>query len=165
MTTATSWNSLYNFEDAFEAAAQSLLVNASVLAAASVFTQQDDGDVVTPRISLQFVVSGAEPRYMLRSSDSQPFLAAWTGELQVTIVTDRSRNKSQHSTVRAQVRKVLSQVQLWDDEDILPYFIPFEVLEGASSPTIVTEQDEDATAISFAIKFGFRTDALPSTGP
>lgn len=165
MTQAMSWDQLYAFEDSIEAAAKSILSTASVIASTSIFTQQSDSDLVTPRISLQFVVSGALGQYMIRASDSQPFNAAWSGTLGVSIITDRAQNQSEHSGLRTAVRRVLSQVNLWDNSTLLPYFFPFEVIEGASSPTIQTDMDLDITLISFEMKVGFRTDALPSTGP
>lgn len=161
---ATSFDDLYNFEDAFEAAAKGLLVAASVLPTGSIFVQQDTSDIVTPSISLQFSVLGAIERFHLRASDGQPFIAAWRGSLMADVLTDRSVNRSSHSLLRAKIRRVFSQITLWNASELLPWFTPFKVLEAGSAPTTRAE-DLDVSSISFDIEFAIRPDAFPASGP
>jgi hypothetical protein len=155
---APTWDVLYRFEDYIEAAAKSVLKSRGFV---SVYIQQDTDDIVTPRVSLQFTVTGAIEHYGIREIDQQLFVDRWQGRLTAAIVTDRSVNKHAHSAIRAKTRQYLSQWQLYNTTLLLPYHELVRCMEGPSSPIIRAEEDEDVSEISWDIIFGIRSWAWP----
>jgi hypothetical protein len=156
---ATAWTDLYDFEGAVEGSARAILEANGVTSA---MIQRDDRVLSTPRVSLQFTVSGCPEHYGFRPSNAEFFLDIWEGTLAVEILTDRKRNPEQHALLRSVARYYLAQPLLYT-EALMPFHQLAKVLPGQCSPSIRTEDNEDISVVSFAMTLRIRDDAWPAS--
>lgn len=153
---ASSIISLYEFEDAIETAVKALMTTNSITA----YRQRDTTTVVTPYVDIQLTAGGGIEHYH-GFTDGSRRPDVFSGSLAVGIVTDRGVNAVSHSTFRATVRNIIAGF-MENINPLLSYHAILNVLEAGTSPTLLTEENQDRSVVNFAIQFCIRTDAWPN---
>lgn len=152
---ATDILDLYKYEDAIETAVKTLLSANEITAS----RQRDAATLATPRAEVQFTTgSGIEHYHNFPGANPRP--DTFSGSLSVGIVTDRTKNDADHTTIRAKVRNLI-----YDFRDsinvLLSYHAILRVLESGTSPLVTAEDNQDVSTVNFTVDFCIRTDAWP----
>ena len=152
---APDYETIYSFEDAIEAAVQTVL-NAAGL---KCYFQREIISVTTPYVAIQFVAGAATEHYAAVAGDYRPDI--WGGSLHLQVVTDRTNNNLGHGLYRSQVRKLMAVDATFKNAVLLPYHEVFFIMESGTTPAIRTEDDLDVSTLSYTVKFGIRAGQWP----
>ncbi len=155
---APNFPKLYEFEDAVEAAARSILTRHGFTA----MIAREDSIASTPRVDISCVIGAATRHYGHRASDGEIFLDRWNGSLNFDVITDRVKNREQHRPLRAKLRWLMQDLSLWTPE-LLPYHQVVELIESGSTPEVNNEKEQDFSALAFNLVLGIRADAWPES--
>ena len=94
------------------------------------------------------------------------WIAAYTGELTVTSITDASAaGKLAHSAYRAAVRQAmeLDSIRAASNISSSPYTIDF-IMPTGSSETYATEQGYELSKLTYNVEFSIKSDAFNQLG-
>lgn len=155
---APSIEAIFQFEEAIENAAKSILTNSAGLTA---YRQHDTGNVSAPFVALQLSgVTATETQHADGSGNGWP--SDMSATLHATVITNRVKEggTSTHNATLGKVRRYLYDLSQWSDA-LLPYHKIWLVMENGSSPTSSDDDRLDMTALSFQIRILIRDQAWP----
>jgi Flp pilus assembly protein TadG len=144
---AANIETLYQFENALEAAAKSILTTSASLTA---YRQRDTDTVATPWAAVQLSGVRADGNFHMIGDVGWP--SSFDGQLRVVVVTNRGQNAASHITYVGKVRRNLYDLTLWTSV-LLPNHKVWSVMETGTSPQISGDENQDATEITFALKW------------
>ena len=157
MPQSSNWPEIYKFEDYFEPAAVNILAADSITA----HVQRNATDIATPSVGVQLTVGENVEHYGLRVSDGQNFCDRWNAKLAFAITTQRGKNNSSHSDLRAKIRYRMQDLTVWNTTR-LPYHQVVRIIESGTSPQIVDDKDRDISEVTFSLVINIRADAWPA---
>jgi len=152
---------IYNFEDAIESAFATALEDEGL----TVFTQRSTSELTTPRVELRCELGGTTDQFAA-DADGVLQLSTWAFTLRATVVTNRLENNSSHATDRARLRSLLVAFSTWTAVNAaLDYIVVSRntIEELATQYNVNTEEDQDASALSFNGLLRIRDDAWPES--
>lgn len=153
---ASDFETLYKIEDAMETAVKTLFEQNSITG----LRQRDADSAATPRATIQFTVgANTEHYHIFPNGETRPDI--WSGSLSIGVVTDRTKNNSDHSSIRAKIRHLLYSFATTLNP-ILAYHSIMRVLESGTTPTVISDQNQDMSEINFTVNFCIRPDAWPA---
>lgn len=157
---APSLAALFDFETQIEAAVVTALAAVSVTAYASHAT----GNMATPYCGVSYIHGGpfpsGNPRLFNNGSTWREDF--FQGTLQVSVITDRKRNESSHSTYRGKVRNALYLYASNITGTELPYLSLMELTETGTQPNVSDMDNLDLSIINWSIRFAIKSTAWPS---
>ncbi|NBR87387.1 MAG: hypothetical protein EB141_13340 [Verrucomicrobia bacterium] len=151
---ASDRQTLYQFENAIEAAAKSIIVAIPLNA----YRQRDSDTVATPWAMIQLHGTRAAGAVHMIGDVGWP--SDFEATLAVTIRTNRGQNASSHTNYVGKVREAMYNLTNWNAVR-LPYHTVWSVMESGTTIGLDQEERQDITEISFTIKFLINEAAWP----
>jgi hypothetical protein len=151
-------------EDAFKA-----ILQVQVPEGVTVYKKRESVDANTPRVEMVFsALQNKDQRYVGYAS-SNAFtpaipLNAWDYQLQLTVVTNRTTNGSQHATIVGIVRWSMQYFRLlatWNTT-VAPYHAITSIYEGQVDNSVDSDGDLDMERLSFLGIANIRDSAWPA---
>lgn len=150
-------------ENAFKA-----ILQAQVPEGVTVYKKRESVDANTPRVEIVFsALQNKDQRYvgyaMSNSFTPAMPLNAWDYQIQLTIVTNRTTNGSQHATIVGIVRWSMQYFRLlatWNTT-VAPYHAITSIAEGQVDNSVDSDGDLDMERLSFLGIANIRDSAWP----
>lgn len=148
---------ILSWEDAVETAAKAILAAAGVTA----YRQRDTDTMVSPACSVQATnfQEGQQQYQVTGEAFRSP--AQFSCQLTVTVITERSKNASSHTTNVGKCRAGIYDLDEWSEARI-PYHRIVSCRATGSSEETDTERNYDITTLNFALEFLTRDSAWPT---
>jgi hypothetical protein len=127
--------------------------------------QRDSDAMVTPRYAFKFTPSGIVGAHSAVCPDGLQRYDMFSGTLEVEVYTHRSEDadkQAEHAKYRSRARNVLHGFRKRFGPDIMPFYEIGDVRETSSQPSVMGEDNIDATRLSFSVVFQIRPDAWPN---
>ena len=165
---ATSELQLFNFERNFEVAVESILEGAGYLNA---FIEQSNATLPESRIEISFACGEAMNQALYPLDPSQEVYDFFSGQLALRVVTVRPDDKPSlipgvgklHEEWSAAVRMLLQERREPFTTTNLPYYAVKTIRPQTTGRDFDPRWMEDFTRLNFAIEFGIRSDAWPTS--
>lgn len=158
---APNIETIYQFEEALEAAAKAnLTTNASLTA----YRQRDTtANVSAPFAAIQLSGVTADGNQHIDSGGTFGWDSDFTGTLTVVVATNRVKEggSSTHTATLGKVRRYLLDLTKWTDLAI-PYLKVWCINLAGSQPSVDEDDRLDITTLTFRVRFLIREDAWPS---
>ena len=149
-------NELFKFETYLISGSKTILNNAGITTA---YAQQDNTNLVSPRVELQSVVGNRTGHVHISASKAD--YDAWNATLNVVVITDRTNNPSSHYDLTSKVINLLANPENFNSGSTLPYHSVTRADYNGSTPQIETEDNKDLSALSFVLSVWIRPNAWP----
>lgn len=159
MPQASDYETLYQVEDALDAALSSLFTAASVTNHIGRATTSKTAPFVDVVTSL-----GRETGRMFQDNDSTWRAASWEFEVVVRAVTLRQDDSTDHKTYRAKVRKLMADF-VSSVNGALTYHSVSDLTHAQSSPQISNDDDHDISVMQFTGVVDIKNDSWPAATP
>ena len=166
---AVSIADLFNFESNFEGPLANYLsnVNASwqILTPRTLANVSVGTDILrTPRIMAEVHVTGSGIERTTSAgatSNGSLYYSYRTGQVQLTIVTQRANVSQNYGLMRGRARQAMMEVTQVFNSNTTPYYQVIDVQEGSSTQMPNAENDEIMTQITFPFSFFVQPTSFP----
>lgn len=159
---APDFETLYQIEDAVEAAVRAVLEPEGI----STLIQRDDAIAATPYVEVQFVLGAGTQHF--KEIEGVKRNDGWNGQLRTRLITERTADaakpsEQKHRHLRSLIRKLLYAHPF--NRDNLPYYvIPNGMLyEVSNSPAVQVGDDLDVSDMLWNMPVYVRPDAWPAS--
>jgi len=145
------------------------ILQAQVPAGVTVYKKRESVDMESPRVEIVFsALQNKDQRYVgyYASNSFTPAmpLNAWDYQIQLTIVTNRTTNGSQHAGIVGIVRWSMQYFRLlatWDTT-VAPYHAITSIAEGQVENSVESDGDLDMERLMFLGMANIRDSAWPT---
>ncbi len=147
---------LYNIEDAVEAACKAIIASSDITAPC--YAQRESTDLPDHRIDIQLRLG---PVFMGRED-------SWQAELVFNIWTDRTvQDATTNGTLRGYLRHLFGRVPRGGDhplfpEEILPYHVICKMAHSGTDPQVNVADDLDVSALHYDVVVSLREGSFPT---
>lgn len=162
---APNLETVFNYEEAFEAAAAAVVATAGVAAD----TARSTRTVAKTRVAVEFEYGGAESPTIQTQPDRYQ---QHTGTLRVHVITERDQNprneievpltetiRTLHASYVSRVRAALTRSAL---DSQLAYYQLVRLRPAGTTRSYEVERYDDRTVEEYDVLFGIRADAWPA---
>lgn len=154
---AANIETIYQFEDAIESAASSILTAAASL---TCYQQRGTSAESTPFATVQLSGVAAHGKQFATGSNGFNWPIDFNATLTVVVTTNRHENAASHASYLGKVRRQLYDLSNWSDGR-LPYLKVVLVGEQGTSPGFLEYERFDQTTMTFRLMFVIKADAWP----
>ncbi len=155
----STFAAIYDFEGQIEAAFKAFLEEAELTA--------NDADVVAfqkarPRVNVLFQ-TGAALEHMVQTYDNVYRHDIFSGTLVLEVITNArtSDENLRHKQYRAKVRNQMAKARQ-DNIELANLRLLYVNPDGSTTPAIDPENGVEESQLSFAIRFGIKSEAWPT---
>lgn len=155
---ASNIETLYQFEDALESAAKSILVNAAGLTSEQ---QRSTATLATPFAIVQASGITAGSKQYKTGANGFNWPIDFSCTLTVVVTTNRQENAASHASYLGKVRRHFYDLTNWSDAR-LPYHKVALVSEQGTSPSYTEDERFDVSTMTFRLMFFIKDGAWPA---
>ena len=155
---ASTLEELYDFEPLLEAGFRDILEDAGVTQQITI--QRESENLTTPRIGLKVILGAAKEHFCENAVQLNDI---WDATLKCMIVTNRTSNDAQHSTIRAKLRVAFAKWARFDEAGARwDWYEVARMYETGTMPEVSPDQNHDVSTIDFGFVFGIKNSAWPT---